>query len=254
VEESKAVLGDFLHCEILVDIRTLRLFDPTELEHANLEENVGGAPGFVEPTGRDQSESSAAQASRTAAQSRLGASSNCLQPQIGLTEAGGVHLDPFHFEDRILKWMDKGHPFFYQFTQCLRDVVFIIHPLDKKNVEEALALRGLEFEKEYHKNPGKLLRFLRRTIPPPAELEARLLDLRTIFLDKLDKDRKSLFTEKVDRAFQNCLVHVQKGCVSDPVNACLYFEVGIDKDLRLVVYRCVRGTNAIEGLFNYPVL
>ena len=63
--------------------------------------------------------------------------------------------------------------------------------------------------------------------------------------DKL-RQANSLFTSQTKKVIDNLLKHVDNGCLSDPLDCPLYFKTGTDSD-NLPIYRCVRGTNDVEG-------
>jgi hypothetical protein len=159
-----------------------------------------------------------------------------------------VLLDPFHAMKRILDAAPKLHPVRHLFVNAIRDAIFMINPEDRQLVSEYLATKNLEFNDVYHSNPDSIMKFLRRWIPGPEQLERRLQAAIDTFKHPRFNDPetgRSIVVEAVEEELANLLKHVQKGCLSDPARMNLYFQVGTSNGLPR--YRCIRGTNDVEG-------
>ena len=63
---------------------------------------------------------------------------------------------------------------------------------------------------------------------------------------KCADSKKPLFDEQSWNEAKNFLETIAKGYVSDPPNMSMYYPRYRDAD-GLVVYRCIRGTNILEG-------
>lgn len=61
------------------------------------------------------------------------------------------------------------------------------------------------------------------------------------------KTKQPLFRREARDAVQRLRVHVENGCISDPEGIPLYFEGSKDAETGSPLFRCVRGTNALEG-------
>ncbi len=55
-----------------------------------------------------------------------------------------------------------------------------------------------------------------------------------------------MFRTEAKKCIDNLLKHIQKGCLSDP-DIPLYYERSNQRNDGMVNYRCVRGTNSVEG-------
>lgn len=87
-----------------------------------------------------------------------------------------------------------------------------------------------------------------RVIPPPAILLERFDLVNGIYGGLLDKKTKQpLLRPEAWDAVNRLRVHIKAGCLSDPHAVPLYFEAGRDSATGCSLYRCVRGTNDLEG-------
>ncbi|CEP01101.1 hypothetical protein PBRA_008413 [Plasmodiophora brassicae] len=159
--------------------------------------------------------------------------------------------DVFHLMKRIK--VKKAHPFYSPYVIALSDAFFIWDSSDLNKVADSLRKRGEDpvhwkiFRRDY------FLRRVRRRIPVPSVLRARILAVCDYFSKLLDHNGVPLFDEKCHKDLENLLEHIDKGCCSDPDGEGypFYQEIGVDKD-GLVIYRCSRGTNCCES--NHRVL
>lgn len=62
-----------------------------------------------------------------------------------------------------------------------------------------------------------------------------------------------MFSKKARETAQSLLVHSAQGCISDPIDFPLYIPVREDKH-GITIYRCLRGTNDVEGAVHQKLL
>ena len=140
------------------------------------------------------------------------------------------------------------HAFQTRFIRDLRDAFFVIDKDDKKNVSEVLALEGLTFEERLDSNPDWIFERVRRFIPEPHTLEQQIKNVVELYKDKIDANTgKVLLDEAALKDVDAVVDGVRKGYYSDPPNESLYYEIGSDFNTGLKRYRCIRGTNSVEG-------
>ncbi|CAM9749860.1 unnamed protein product [Pylaiella littoralis] len=61
------------------------------------------------------------------------------------------------------------------------------------------------------------------------------------------KTKQPLFRAEALEAVKRLRVHIVEDCCNDAPNQALYLEAGKDSETRCTIYRCVRGTNDLEG-------
>ena len=66
-----------------------------------------------------------------------------------------------------------------------------------------------------------------------------------------EKTKKPLFRPEAVEAIKKLRVHLASNCVSDPRNIPLYFDDGKDSMTGQRRFRCVRGTNDLEGYHHH---
>lgn len=87
-----------------------------------------------------------------------------------------------------------------------------------------------------------------RFIPPPSELLKRFDLVHRVYGNVVDKKTKQpLLRPEAWEAVKRLRQHIIDGCISDPSGVPLYFETGKDPETGAPQYRCVRGTNDLEG-------
>ena len=167
--------------------------------------------------------------------------------------SGSLHtrvlLDVFHGMMRIGEHISKGHKFHFAFTQHFRDAMFEIDAGDRASVEAALRHRAVPttFDRELEKNPKWVWERVRRRVPEPDILEKRLqLLLEEMSQSRYNDGSTPLLSEKAKKEIANLLVHVRKGCLSDPPGVSMYYFWKVDKE-GLKIFRCIRGTNHLES-------
>jgi hypothetical protein len=164
-----------------------------------------------------------------------------------------VKNDIAHIFFRFEKALSKEHGAFSDFIRALRDAVFV---LDQNDLDQCLSVlrekHGMsdeEIEKKLKYDFAWFLGRVKRKVPTPPELEERYLAVYEVFKDVVcTKSGKKLFDTKHGRgAHLSCLKHIRRNCLSDIPFVSYYYPLGEDKD-GLMLYRCIRGTSALEGL------
>ena len=89
----------------------------------------------------------------------------------------------------------------------------------------------------------------RGSSPPPELLYSLVKEVFSSYGPLLDSEKKQpLFNAQAWKDARNVLKVIQSGLLSDPPNIPLYYQIGVDKKhANLPLYRCVRGTNSVEG-------
>lgn len=162
-----------------------------------------------------------------------------------------VKLDALHAMKRILERVPRNHPMAIQFALALRDAIFVVNPDDRNNIHRVLLQISDTFENAYNCRSDWILERVRRIIPAKEELRRRLVAVRDRYLlgDFTDPTTNlPTLNKEAQLEFEKLLKHVDLDCLSDPPDCALYFIKGKDKD-GLNMYRCVRGTSDIEGIF-----
>jgi hypothetical protein len=133
------------------------------------------------------------------------------------------------------------------FARALRDAFFLVDLEDKASLEAFFATKGVTWESMVRNHPSWLYQRVRRFVPPPNELFARVSKVYAVYGPLKDaKTSLPLFNDKAWELSKNALENIRRGYYSDPPNIQLYFTCGKDK-YGLMRYRCCRGTNGIEG-------
>ena len=135
-----------------------------------------------------------------------------------------------------------------EFARRFRDAVFVADKEDRQKVEAYLQKKDITWDEMLSTNPSWVLRRVRRVVPPPQELVPKV---KRLFIDygnvRCWRTKQPLFNDETWRQASNVLQAIEEGQVSDPPGISLYFLVGYDKASNLPIYRCVRGTNSLEG-------
>ena len=166
-----------------------------------------------------------------------------------------VFDDIFHVQNRLLKTLSKMHSAFNSFARELSQVMLIEDVDDRRAVEEVLARKGKTWEQMMYSNPDNLHRCVRRFCPPPNILVPQLQALISSWQDvrcSLDPSRGALFSATAHKAAEGLIRVAKLGLISDPPGYSLYYKMGVDRD-GLPYYRCIRGTNSVEGGIHMPI-
>jgi len=166
-----------------------------------------------------------------------------------------VFDDIFHVQNRLLKTLSKMHSAFNSFARELSRVMLVEDVNDRHAVEEVLARKGKTWDKMMYSNPDNLHRRVRRFCPPPNILVPQLQALISSWQDvkcSLDPSRGVLFSATAHKAAEGLIRVAKLGLISDPPGYSLYYKMGVDRD-GLPYYRCIRGTNSVEGGIHMPI-
>jgi len=91
--------------------------------------------------------------------------------------------------------------------------------------------------------------------PPPNILVPQLKALILSWQDvkcSLDPSRGVLFSATAHKAAEGLIRVAKLVLISDPPGYSLYYKMGVDRD-GLPYYRCIRGTNSVEGGIHMPI-
>ncbi|CAM9945330.1 unnamed protein product, partial [Sphacelaria rigidula] len=162
-----------------------------------------------------------------------------------------LKLDGYHAIQRVTKLVPKAHGGAALYTARFRDAIFRVHKKDFDAAVEPLRHSGHseeEIEERKRKGWRYFLSKCRRFIPPPAELVKRFDLLHRVYGNVIDKKTKQpLLRPEAWEAVKRLRQHIIAGSISDPTGVPLYFETGKDPETGAPQYRCVRGTNDLEG-------
>ncbi|CEP11895.1 hypothetical protein [Parasitella parasitica] len=164
-----------------------------------------------------------------------------------------VVKDIFHLMDMIKPY--KKHTLYKQFTRKFSESLFTIDENDKESIIRAFELEKRKDPNFPHTWESKmkydrtwLWKRVRRKVAPPHVL---LPLLKSLFLSfgplKCSKSGRALFDKKSWEQATSVLKTVQLGHVSDPPDVQLYVKTGKKDKFKLTLYRCIRGTNSLEG-------
>ena len=165
-----------------------------------------------------------------------------------------VKNDIVHIFFRFEKALSKEHGAFVDFICALRDAMFVMDQRDLDLCLQVLREKHGMSEKDMQRRMtndfGWFLRRVKRTVPTPPELERRYMAVYEVFKDVVcTKSGKALFATKHGNSTHlSCLKHIRRNCLSDIQCLSYYFPLGEDSN-GLMLYRCVRGTSALEGLY-----
>ena len=133
------------------------------------------------------------------------------------------------------------------FCRDLRDAVLKMDEGDFKKVMKVIDKKKLDFDYIARYNPKYLWKRIRRVIPHPVELYPKLVEVFKAHMDVVDDSSGlKLFNDEARKQAKCILDLVAKGVISDPHDVQLYFYLSTDSD-GLAIYRCIRGTNSLEG-------
>jgi hypothetical protein len=164
-----------------------------------------------------------------------------------------VKNDLAHIFFRFDKALSKEHGAYVDFIRALRDAIFVF---DQQDLDACMAVLREKYNMGEEQIENKLLydfawflRRVKRKVPTPPELEARYLAVYNVFKDVVcTKSGKTLFGTKHGKsAHLSCLKHIRRNCLSDIPFVSYYYPIGEDSD-GLTLYKCIRGTSALEGL------
>lgn len=133
------------------------------------------------------------------------------------------------------------------FFRALRDAMMLHDPGDKALVTEVLKQRKIEYDSMVFCHSDWVFARVRRYVPPPDELLERVMPVLLKFGPIKDATTEQpLFNDAAWDKAANICESIKLGYYSDPPGITLYYRVGKDRS-GLSLYRCVRGTNGVEG-------
>lgn len=158
-----------------------------------------------------------------------------------------VLKDVFHFMHGIP--ISRTHGLRKPFARDLRDAIFLLDEDDKARITIQLAKSGITFDRQMRYNAKWVLARCKRVIPPPEQLYPAVKKVFDTYGPLQDaKTGLPLFNNACWHAVKNALKVVRNGQLSDPPGIPLYYVVALDhKENNLPIYRCIRGTNFVEG-------
>lgn len=166
-------------------------------------------------------------------------------------QADGTHWiryvldDPYHIMARIR--CSRLHGAALQFAWAFRDALFVPDPVIKQRLVDFFISKGTTFERVMASNSAWINAHLPRRIPPAHRLFPVLRQLFDEYKDLVDANTNgTLFDDVCRRKAEGILTDVLSGYVSDPPGIELYVAIGTDMH-GLMLYRCLRGTNSVEG-------
>jgi hypothetical protein len=153
--------------------------------------------------------------------------------------------DAFHLMNQLK--LPPHHGLYHPFSRAFRDALFILDTEDKANVEALLAKKDLTISQMILKSPEWVFDRVKRLIPRPDILHQRVFEVFQTFGPMKDAiTSQPLFLSTTYAQAELMLESISLGHYSDPPGIDLYMERGKDVD-GLPLYRCLRGTNSIEG-------
>lgn len=153
--------------------------------------------------------------------------------------------DIWHLMDQFP--IPTAHALHAPFARALSDAFFLFDTEDRANVTTVLKQKGRSWEEALRYNSDWVLRRVKRIVPGPEELVPRVAKVIYSYGPLLDpKSSQPLFNRRAWEVAANVLENLRRGYYSDPPNIPFYYPCGKDK-YDLLKYRCVRGTNTIEG-------
>ena len=171
------------------------------------------------------------------------------QPSYVLKEASerasNVLLDTFHLLDRYAQVLSTAHPLFKSIMARLGEALFIANEEQMAELIELYELWGSK-KKENKVAFATMKKKVLRVIAPKEKLAARVHFVIAFFQtnDTLNGNIDPLITKKVMEVHKKQMIHITKGCVSDPEGRPMYRIVS-DKFVKR--FMCYRGTNGLEG-------
>lgn len=164
-----------------------------------------------------------------------------------ITRPTRVLKDIFHAMDMLKLPMKHGA--FKDFMKSYRDALFVFDEDDKKRVEKVLYLKfnKITFKAMLAQNPDWILQRVKRAVPPPNILLPIITELFDTYGNIVcSRSKDKLFDNQAWKKAASIKASIKQGHLSDPIGISLYYKIKEDK-FKLPIYRCVRGTNSVEG-------
>ncbi|KAF7722500.1 hypothetical protein EC973_003092 [Apophysomyces ossiformis] len=156
-----------------------------------------------------------------------------------------VIQDVWHSLKRIS--VPAKHGLRIEFQRMLTDCILLMDKDDVNKVKSVLQSKGLSFERVLRQRKARVQARVRRVIPPASQLIHSVYKVLMTFGPlKCSATGQPLFNDQAWKEAANFLELVAKGYLSEPSEIPLYYPKYRDTD-ELTVYRCIRGTNSLEG-------
>ncbi|GBE79021.1 hypothetical protein SCP_0202180 [Sparassis crispa] len=170
-------------------------------------------------------------------------------PALGEYEAQTIRSwvlgDIWHLMDQFK--IPLHHGMRRPFARALHDALLLPDPNDKSAIEEVLSSRGITWDQMVLWKSDWVWQRVRRLVPPPEILLQRVTDVFDACRPAVDATtRQPLFNEASWEKARNVLENIRLRYYSDPPGVKMYIIDRTDGD-GLTVYRCIRGTNNVEG-------
>jgi len=158
-----------------------------------------------------------------------------------------VKNDLLHIFQRFSKVLSKQHGAFGSFMARLSDAFFVPSQDDLEFIREALRKAGLSEEDIKAKSWQYFKPRVRRHVPKPKILEQDFKCVVNLFANLEDAETGlPFFNAKAWGVYRSTLKHIRRGCLSDKTGMKYYVHIG-DDSMGIPLYKCVRGTSALEG-------
>lgn len=142
----------------------------------------------------------------------------------------------------------KRHGLLKEFSRRFSESLFVLDEEDVKKVKLALEANGESWDKKMKYDRQWFWKRAKHNVLSPQHL---VPILKSLFLSfgplKCSKSGRALFDKLVWNQALSVLKTVQLGQASDPPNVELYYKIGKKDKYGLTLYRCIRGTNSLEG-------
>jgi hypothetical protein len=158
-----------------------------------------------------------------------------------------ILLDVFHFMDRYK--LSKKHVYHPVFMATLRDAILLVDCKDMQDFHEVLTNRGYSYQEivkmksSYFVSTGRV----KRRIPRGKILAARVDDVVQSFRVYCP----DFITDEVMARHKLQMEHLEKGCLSDHPDVCLYQVLKEGDALHFKLLKCARSNSPLEGFHNH---
>ncbi|KIK54977.1 hypothetical protein GYMLUDRAFT_1021476 [Collybiopsis luxurians FD-317 M1] len=163
--------------------------------------------------------------------------------------------DAFHFMDRLLRCLPTNHPAYNEFAHRFSEAIFLRDASDEAAVQAVIEKKGGSWNFMKRRHSSAINKRIHRLIPDRDTLNTHVSTCFTSFKDIrwLTKGKSiPFFSDSANEMAERLLETIRRGFLSDPKGLSLYFEMGHDHD-GLFLYRCMRGTNSVEGGLHMPL-
>lgn len=255
---SKSTTSPYTHFHAAASQSSVDINLGSDIDEDELEASMGGDLEDEEPLeGLGHSEGADATSGNEGLQDFLRRAKEALFPgeqPISPPEWGvwsRILEDIWHVMHRVMKTIPNGHSLRKQFSTAFSKTLFTIDEDDKERVIQALSKRPPSTKTTWDElrktNPDWLWRRVRRYVPEKEYLATVLDELFQSWGHALcSRTGLPLFNKVTWKKAEGILESVRRGWVSDPPGISLYVKIRTDVE-GLPVYRCLRGTNSVEG-------